>query len=346
MSASAVHLLIFTKQFAAMLRSRLPLVSVLENLAEETPQKSLKEVISTVTDDVKHGIDLGDALAEHPDTFSAVFVNVARAGMLSGKLDSSLTQIAGYLENLDQLRRKLRAAFAYPAFMLVAFFAVFNGMIFGILPRFREMYKNFHKALPAPTQLLLDIGDFWAANWYLVIGTTAVLVMTFSIWIKTEDGRRVWDEVKLKLPIIGAAWRMAALARFLRTLAVQVHNDVRLLDALRLSADVVDNYYIRDILLDIANSVENGGSIAGAFRDHEIFHGIVLQMIRSGEDSGTLDELLAASADYFDSLLADLLNVIAGLINPVLTVFIGLAVAGMMVASFLPVFDMGSAVGQ
>ncbi|MFN3075834.1 MAG: type II secretion system F family protein [Alphaproteobacteria bacterium] len=344
-SVSSTHLLIFAKQFAAMIRSRLPLVSVLDNLADETPQKYLRNVLLDVAEDVKHGIDLGDALEARPTVFSAVFVTVVKAGMLSGKLDSSLTQMATYLDNVDQLQRKLRAVLTYPIFMLVAFLAVFNGMIFGILPRFQQMYKNMNKKLPIPTQILLDIGEFWSNNWFYVIGGVAVVVLSFTTWIKTDDGRRVWDEVKLRLLLIGGIWRMAALARFLRTLAVQVHNEVRLLDALRLSAEVVDNWYIRDILLDISDSVENGGSITSSFREHEIFQGIVLQMIRSGEDSGTLDDLLAASADYFDSLLADRLNTIAGLINPVLTVFIGLAIAGMMIASFLPVFEMGSMSG-
>ena len=344
MAGSFTHLLIFTKQFAVMLRSRLPLVSVLDNLADETPQKDLREVVDTIANDVRRGIDLGDALEEHPKFFNDVFVNVVRAGMLSGRLDDALGQMATYLDNLDQLRRRIHSALAYPIFMLVVFFIVFNGMVFGILPRFAEMYKNFNKALPKPTQMLMDIGAFWTANWYLVIGGGGVVIMAFVIWINTPDGRLVWDEYKLKLPILGTAWRMAALARFLRTLAVQIHNEVRLLDALRLSSAVVNNTFMRDILLDISETVENGGSISAAFREHEIFHGIVLQMIRSGEEAGTLDELLTASADYFDSLLTELLNMISGLINPILTVFIGLSVAAMMIGAYMPVLDMGSAV--
>ncbi|MBF0563007.1 MAG: type II secretion system F family protein, partial [Alphaproteobacteria bacterium] len=193
MGAQSTSLLIFTKQFAAMVRSRLPLVSVLDNLSDETPQKNLKVVIEDVAESVKGGIDLGDALEEHPDFFSPIFINVIRAGMLSGKLAGSLTQMAEYLENLDELQRKIRGALSYPAFMFVAFFLVFNGMIFGILPRFQVMYANLHKALPAPTQILLDVGAFWAANWYLVIGGTVILIVTFAAWIKTEDGRLVWD---------------------------------------------------------------------------------------------------------------------------------------------------------
>lgn len=341
---SSTHLLIFTKQFAAMIRSKLSLVIVLDNLADETPQRRLRAVIEDVAERVKHGADFGEVLDEHPRVFNSVFVNVVKAGMASGKLDSSLSQMAVYLENVDEIRRKLRAALSYPLFMLAVFFCVFNGMVFGILPRFQEMYKNFHKKLPDATLALLAIGDYWAANWYIILGLMVVLGLGFVAFVKNAYGRMVWDRFKLGLPLVGGVWRMSAMARFLRTLAVQVHNEVRLLDALRLSADVVDNMYIRQSLLDIADSVEAGGGIAEAFREHDIFKGIVLQMIRSGEDSGSLDELLIASADYFDSLLVDRLNFVASLVNPVMTVFIGLAVAGMMIACFLPVFDMGGAV--
>lgn len=343
-SVSNTHLLIFTQQFASMMRSNLQLVDVLDDLARETPQKHLRLAIQDVAERVKHGVGLGDALTEHPGVFGEVYVNVVRAGMASGRLGEAISQVTIYLQVMDQVARQVRGALSYPLFVMAAFFVVFNGMVFFILPRFAMMFKSFNKALPWPTQVLLDIGDFWAAHWYLVLGGIALLVGCFWQWTASEDGRALWDRWKLGIPILGPLWRMAALSRFLRTFAVQVKNEVLLLDALVLSAEASANVYIRDTIYNIAEDVEKGVTVANAFRDYEVFHGIVLQMIASGEESGSLDELLLSAADYFESLLRDRMQTVTGLINPVLTVFVGIAIAGMMIASFMPVFQLGGQV--
>jgi len=345
MAVRGIHILIFTQQFASMIRSNLHLVEVLDNLGAETPQKKLREVIQDVAEDVRHGMDLSTALAEHPKVFDDVYVNVVRSGMESGKLGDALTQISNYQQVLMETGRKVKSALVYPIFILAAFFGVFNAMVFFILPRFEMMFKNFNKKLPGPTQLLLDMGAAWAANWHLIIGAIVLTILGFTFWIATPDGRRIWDQYKLHLPLMGALWRMSALARFLRTLAVQVENDVPVLEALTLAADAAGNVYVKETLHEIADDVETGRGLAASFRDHAVFHGIVLQMIASGEEAGILDELLVSSANYFDSLVQDLLDRITGLINPSLTVFCGLGIAFMMVAAFMPVFQMGSVTG-
>ncbi|PCI40841.1 MAG: hypothetical protein COB46_05935 [Rhodospirillaceae bacterium] len=344
-AVKTTHLLIFTEQFSSMMKSSLQLVDVLDNLAKETPQKHLRKVVEMVSRDVKHGLDFGDSLAKHPLVFDDIFVNVVRSGMESGQLSSALGQITTYLQVMDKMTRQIKNAMTYPIFMMAALFAVFNGMIFFILPRFSTMFSSFGKELPPVTQALMEIGDFWASSWYLVIGGGAMIIVGFATWISTVDGRALWDEHKLHIPILGNVWRMGALARFLRTLAVQMKNGVRLLDALFLAGDASNNIYIRDIIYRIANDVSIGKGLAQAFREHAIFQGIVLQMIAAGEEAGKLDDLLLSSADYFDRLLADRLDTVTGLINPVLTMFTGLFVAGMMVAIFMPVFQMGNVVG-
>ena len=338
------HLLIFTKQFSAMVGSKLQLVYVLENLASETPQRRLRSTIEDVTEDVQHGVDLSDALAKFPRIFSSIYINVVRAGMASGQLGDALTQIAQYLERLDEMNRKVRTALSYPMFLLLAFFVVFNGMVFVILPQFAKMFASFGKELPAPTQFMLDIGAFYSSNWYFLLGGGAVTVASFVLWLSSPAGRRHWDELKLSIPILGRLWRMSTLSRFLRTLSVQVRNYVPLLEALRLSASASGNLYIEEIIYTIADDVERGVGIAQSFREHEVFSGIVLQMIASGEEAGALDELLMSAATYFDSLLREHLNTITNLINPILTVFVGTGIAGMMIAAFLPVFEISGAV--
>jgi type IV pilus assembly protein PilC len=344
MAAGGFYVLIFTQQFASMIRSNLHLVDVLDNLAAETPQRKLKASVDRIGADVRRGMDLSDAMARHPSTFDQVYVSVVKSGIESGRLAEALTQIAEYQGVMHEITRKVRAALTYPIFVLAAFIAVFNMQVFFILPRFETMFQNFDKKLPWPTQFLLDLGAAWKEQWPVVVGVLVLVILAFIIWINTTEGRAVWDRIKLRIPIVGPVWRMSSLARFLRTLAVQVQNEVGVLKALRLAADAASNTYVREILYDIAADIERGRGIAASFREHRIFHGIVLQMIAAGEEAGTLDELLMSSANYFDSLTQDRLDRITGLINPVLTVVVGLGIAGMMIASFLPVFQMGSAI--
>jgi type IV pilus assembly protein PilC len=343
---SRVHMMIFTQQFASMLRSKLPLVDVLDNLAAETPQKKLREAIESVSEDVQHGVDLSQAMARHPRLFDSVYINVVRAGMESARLAGSLTEIARYLKVIHDTERKVQSAVTYPVIVILAFFGIFNGMVFGILPRFQTIFNNLHKALPGPTQFLLDLGAVWGHNWSWIIASMVLLVLSFQAWVRTPDGRALVDQYKLRLPLLGSLWRQAALARFLRTLAVQVENEVEVLYALRLAADTCGNVYVRDIIYEIAADVERGRGLSVSFHDHHIFHGIVVQMIAAGEEAGSLDELLMSSADYFDSLLQDRLDQITQMINPLLTIVVGLATAGMMIAAFLPVFHMGEMGGM
>ena len=342
-SVNLTQILIFTRQFSSMIGSQLQLAYVLENLAKETPNRQMRETIEEILDDVLHGTDLADAFESHSIIFNDIYVNVVRAGMESGMLGNALDQIGTYLEVADQMRRKVRAAFSYPIFMLAAFFIVFNVQVVLILPKFQKMFGMRDDPLPVPTQFMVMVGDFYLENWYYMVVVFVGSIVGFVVWISTQDGRQIWDEVKLKLPVIGSAFRMSALSRLLRTLAVQVQNKVPLVIALELSASASGNRYIEGVILNIVDDIRNGEGIADSFRAHDVFTGIVLQMIASGEESGEFDRLLMSAASYFDDLLAEQLESMTGMINPILTVVIGTAIAGMMVAAFLPVFQMSSA---
>ena len=333
------HLLIFTRQFSSMIASRLQLVDILNNLAQETPQRRLRIAIETISNDVQRGVDFGDALSYFPRIFDEIYVNVVRAGMEAGQLDDSLNQMANYLQRIDEINRKVRGAMSYPIFMFLAFFGVFNGMVLVILPRFEKMFSTFDSELPIPTQIMLSIGDAYTANWHIIFLLIFTTIAGFVIWINNAAGRRIWDEVKLSIPVVGTIWRMGALSRFLRTLSVQMRTTVPLLDALRLSASASGNTYIEEVINNIADEVENGAGIAATFREYDIFSGIVLQMIAAGEEAGILDELLLSAATYFDSMLEDRIDTATNLINPILTVSIGAGIAGMMIAAFAPVLN-------
>ncbi|MEO5378010.1 MAG: type II secretion system F family protein [Magnetococcus sp. DMHC-6] len=334
-------LMVFTKQFASMLRSQLPLVEILENLSKDTPQKKLKLLIEVISKDVQQGIDLSQALASFPKVFDEVYLSVIRSGLASGRLADAMLQVAEYLRQSDSTSQQVRRAISYPIFIMGAFFLVFNVMVFFILPRFEAIFSSFGSKLPGPTQALLTIGSYWRDYWmWILLGIGGVLMMML-VWVSSQEGRYYWDQYKLRLPLLGNMWRMMALSRFLRTLSVQIKNEVNLLEALLLASSASGNLYIKELLVMIIRDVERGSSIAHAFRKHMVFSGIVMQMISSGEEAGTLDELLLSAAEFFEETLANQISTVVGLVNPILTLMMGLFVAGMMIASFLPIFEMG-----
>ncbi len=343
MFGNNAHLVIFAKQFASMMASGLQLVSVLDNLARETPNRRLRVAVGQVAELVRAGTDLADAMAFHPKLFNGVFLGLVRSGVEAGQLPQALGHVVNYLDRAEQLNRRMSTAAVYPVFVLLIFLAVASGMIFFILPKYQAIFKGFGRDLPGPTQFLLDIGDMIRDDAFVFAGFgTLVVVLATSVLI-TPKGRLFWDKNKLLLPILGRVWRLAALARFSRTLAVQVGNHVSLIRSLRLAASASGNAFVARQVSAIANDVELGASVTQAFKERELFSGIVLQMISAGEEAGQLDELLLSAANYFDSLLMQRIEATTGLVNPILTAFVGCSTAGMMLASFLPVFDMPGA---
>ncbi len=338
------HLLIFARQFASMTGSGLRLVSVLDNLARETPQRRLRHAVADVARQVTMGADLADALDGHSRLFGGVFVGLVRSGLEVGCLAESLGHVVEYLDRVQQVNRRVTAAAVYPCFVLLTFLAAAGGMIFLVLPQYQKIFQGFGKALPGPTQFLLDIGDGLRANGVALGGVALLCALVAVMALSTARGRLAWDRAKLRVPVLGQVWRLAALARFSRTLAVQTSNHVPIIRALRLAASAAGNAYVRRLVEGIADDVEMGASVTRAFRDRQVFAGIVLQMISAGEEAGRLDELLLSAANYFDSLLMQRVEMVTGLINPALTGFVGLSTAGMMIAAFLPVFDMPGAI--
>ncbi len=343
MIGAGSHLVIFARQFSSMVGSGLQLVSVLDNLSRETPSRRLRVAVGDVARQVTGGSDLADAMDRHPRVFNGVFVGLVRSGLEAGRLPGALAHVVDYLDRVEQVNRKVVAAAVYPCFVLLTFLGVAGGMVFFILPKYEAIFRGFGRDLPAPTQFLLNLGHMLSDH-VAGLGIAAATMAGLAVLaLGTAPGRLLWDRHKLRLPVMGPVWRLAALARFSRTLAVQVSNHVSVVRALRLAAGAAGNRHVDLLARGVADDIELGASITHAFRDCEIFAGIVLQMIAAGEESGRLDELLLSAATYFDSLLMQRIEAVTGLINPALTAAVGLSTAGMMVASFLPVFDMPGA---
>ncbi|MGZ0188651.1 MAG: type II secretion system F family protein [Alphaproteobacteria bacterium] len=335
---------IFTRQFAALLQGRLQLAVALENLAAEMPKGKFRQVLDIVVRDVTNGRDMGDALADHPKVFGPIYVGVVRSGLRSGRIGEALEQLTSYLEQMDTFARKVRAAMTYPLFVLGAFVFVFHMMIFMILPRFEKLFHGMGRELPAMTQALVDLGHAYAENAMILIACVAIIGIGSSIWLSSEAGKIIWDAIKLKLPLIGVVVRLGALARLLRTVGMQLRHRIPAVEALRTGADAASNRQIAAATRDVAAAIERGDSFAGAFRREKLFGDVVVRMIAAGEQAGTLDQLMIAAADYFDTLLMQRINAVTAMINPLLTAAAGQGVAGMLVAAFLPVFELSGKV--
>jgi len=333
-------LLIFTKQFAAMVRSQLPLVQALESLARDSPKRSFRAMLTTVVEQVRCGRDFHRVLADYPRIFNGTYIGVVRAGMSSGQLGTALQQIAEYLESHDKIITKVRAALIYPGMLFFSFAVTFHVMVFGILPRFATLFAGYGKALPAPTQFVLDVGHVYEEYWAFMLGAIIITGMAFSAWVRTVEGRVSFDRMKLRIPLFGNLMRLSAIARFAQTLAIQVENSVGLIESIRVAAPANNNKYIERSLLKIADYIEQGESITHAFRRESLFQGVVQQMISAGEQSGDLGTPLVSVANYFESLWAQRLESVIATVNPLLTASMGMLISGMLIAAFLPVFQV------
>lgn len=345
---SQSDLLIFTNQFSAMIRSHLPLLEVLQNLARETPahKKLLRGALKQVVDSVEKGVDFADAIERHPRVFNNAYVNIVRAGLASGNLARSLEQLGVYLEKSHEARYKLRSALAYPAMILLAFFLVFNGMIFLVLPNLSSLFDQFGGDLPWATRVLIDVGEWWKGNFLLLSLSGAAAIGALYFVLTNRDTRRHWDRMVLHTWLVGNLVRIAALSRFARTFAVQAENRVPILEALPFAGSSSGNLHVEEVVIAVATRIENGSSLHGAFEPEPVFQGIVLQMISSGEETGEIEHLLLSAANYFEKLLDNEIHFWTTLINPLMTLLVGTLAAAMVVAAFLPIFQVTNVVSK
>ena len=340
-------LLIFTKQFASMVRSNLRLVQALESLAGETPKRSLRLALQDVLAKVKSGREFDRALADHPHIFNSTYVGVVRAGMQSGQLGDALNQVSDYLGRIDQVTKKVRGAVLYPAVLFGSFILLFHAMVFGILPRFKSLFAEYGHTLPAPTQFVLDIGDVYAAYWPELLALIVGSGIAALWWISTPEGRLTFDRLKLQVPVLGPLCRLSGLSRFAHTLGIQVQNSVSLLEAIRVAAPASNNKHIEASLMKVAMDIETGIGISQAFGRQNLFHGVIQQMISAGEQTGELAEPLHSVATYFESLWIQKIDAAIALLHPALTALMGLLISGMLIAAFLPIFEVsGIAIPQ
>ena len=342
---SAKDVVIFTRQFSTMIDAGLPLVQGLNMLSEQTQNKTFKRILSQVTKDVEGGSTLADALNKHPRVFDSLFVNLVAAGEVGGILDTILQRLAAYIEKAEKLKSQIKGAMTYPAVVVGIAVIVIGVIMIFVIPVFQDMFSSFGKALPAPTQLVVNLSNFTKSNIHWMILGLIVFVFLFRRYRRTDSGKRNIDNILLRLPIIGELIRKVAVARFTRTLGTMLKSGVPILDALDITARTAGNVIVEEVILDARSSIAEGQTIAEPLSESIIFPGMVTQMISVGESTGALDVMLEKIADFYDDEVDATVAAMTSMLEPLLMLFLGGSIGGLVIAMYLPIFQMAAAMG-
>jgi type IV pilus assembly protein PilC len=333
-------IVIFTRQFATMINSGLPLVQSLDILARQSDNKVLGKTIESVLYDVESGQTLADALRTHPKIFPELYTNMVAAGEAGGILDTILLRLAVFLEKADALKRKIKGAMIYPSVILtVAAGAVVVLLIF-VIPVFQNMFASVNLKLPGPTAFVIFLSESLQAKWYIFALGIFMIVTGIKQSYKTPGGQLFWDKVVLNLPILGTMQRKAAIARFTRTLGTLVSSGVSILDGLEITAKTAGNRVLHDAIMESRASIAGGETISEPLKKSGVFPPMVVSMINVGEQTGGLDEMLTKIADFYDEEVDAAVEALLSAMEPIMIVFLGVVVGGMVVAMYLPIFDM------
>lgn len=338
-------IVVFTRQFATMIDAGLPLVQCLEILASQQDNATLKEVLLKVKADVEAGSTFADALRKHPTVFNELFCNLVTAGETGGILDTILNRLAAYIEKSMNLKKKVKTAMVYPIAVLVIAMVVVVGMLVFVIPVFQKMFADMGGTLPAFTQMVINLSDFMRRYFLLVGAVLVALYFVFQRYYKTENGQETIDAYLLKLPIFGSLIRKVAVAKFTRTLGTMLSSGVPILEGLDIVARTAGNKIIEKAILKTKISIGEGKTIAEPLGASGVFPPMVVQMISVGESTGALDSMLSKIADFFDDEVDAAVAALTSLLEPLLMVFLGSAIGAIVVAMYLPIFQMASILG-
>ena len=341
-----VDMVIFTRQLATMVDAGLAMVQSLQALADQTTNKVMRDIIKDVCTRVEGGDSFSEALQKHPKAFNRLYTCMVAAGEKGGLLAEILARLAVYLENSARLRKKVKSALMYPTVVSVVAVLITTFLLVKVVPVFGEIFKSFNSALPAPTQYLINLSEF--VQHYillLLIGGTGGIYAWFH-FIKTAPGRRFWDTYRIKLPIFGSIAHKICLARFTRTLASLIRSGVPILEVLQIVSQTVGNVIMEVAIREAAVDIERGEGISAALSKHPIFPVMIIRMVTAGEQTGKIDNMLERISDFLDEEIETTLSGLTALIEPILIVFLGIVVGGMVICMFLPIFKLPEIVGK
>jgi type IV pilus assembly protein PilC len=334
-------LVVFTRQFATMIDAGLPLVQCLDILSTQSDNKRLGKILADVKAHVEGGATFSDALRRHPKVFDDLYTNLIQAGEIGGILDTILGRLGTYIEKAMKLRRQVVGAMVYPIAIFCVAIGVIVVMLGWVIPVFENMFKEMKAgALPAPTRVIIGISKGFQHNWYIFLALGIGIVVGFNLLLRNPAGRKAFDKVILRFPIVGNVLRKVVVARFTRTLGTLLASGVPILDALDIVARTAGNMVVRDAILYAKDRISEGKDMASPLAETRVFPPMVVQMIGVGEQTGAMDTMLQKIADFYEDEVDVAVAALTSMLEPIMIVFLGGVVGGLIVAMYLPIFEL------
>jgi type IV pilus assembly protein PilC len=340
------EIVVFTRQFATMIDAGLPLVQCLEILASQQDNKVFKKALTEIRQSVEGGLTFAAALKQHPKIFSSLYANMVEAGEAGGILDTILNRLATYMEKAMALKKKVKSAMIYPSTIVSVAVVVVIFLLVFVIPTFKAMFEGFGAALPLPTQIVLELSNIVRAYFLIGLGAIAAMIVGTRMWYKTPSGKLAIDTFLLKTPVFGMLIRKVAVAKFTRTLGTLISSGVAILDGLDITARTAGNKVVEGAVLRTRASIAEGKTIADPLKASGVFPPMVVQMIAVGEQTGALDAMLGKIADFYDEEVDTAVGNLTALLEPMLMVFLGVVIGGVVIAMYMPIFKLVTVVGK
>ena len=331
---------VFTRQLATLIGAGLPLAQSLRTVQEQTTNKRMQEIVQEIISDVEGGKSLSDSFAKHPEAFNKVYVALVSAGETSGTMDDSLKRLAAQQEKDAAMMSKIRGAMMYPSIVLVVIILVIGFMLFTVVPQVEGLYRDLNKGLPFVTLMMIKVANFFSSLWWLVILAMIIGGYFLVQYLKTEQGIRTKDIFKLNVPMFKGMFRKMYMARFARTGQVLLSTGVPMLDMLRITSDAVNNVIISESILRASDKVKGGKALSASLSNEDYFLAMVPQMIKIGEQSGKIDEMMGKTAQVYEDELDEEIRALSTAIEPVLMVFLAIVAGTMVAAILLPIYSL------
>ena len=331
---------VFTRQLATLIGAGLPLAQSLRTVQEQTTNKRMQEIVQEIISDVEGGKSLSDSFAKHPEAFNKVYVALISAGETSGTMDDSLKRLAAQQEKEAAMMSKIRGAMMYPSSVLEVIILVIGFMLFTVVPQVEGLYRDLNKGLPFVTLMMIKVANFFSSLWWLVILAMIIGGYFLAQYLKTEQGIRTKDTFKLNVPMFKGMFRKMYMARFARTGQVLLSTGVPMLDMLRITSDAVNNVIISESILRASDKVKGGKALSASLSNEDYFLAMVPQMIKIGEQSGKIDEMMGKTAQVYEDELDEEIRALSTAIEPVLMVFLAIVAGTMVAAILLPIYSL------
>jgi len=345
-SVSEKEIVVFTRQFATMIDAGLPLVQCLEILASQQDNKAFKKTLTEIRQSVEGGLTFAAALKQHPKVFSGLYANMVEAGEAGGILDTILNRLAQYMEKAMGLKKRVKSAMIYPSTIITVAVVVVIFLLIFVIPTFKAMFEGFGATLPLPTVIVLELSRIARQYFLVVLGVVVAAVVGLRYWYSTPAGKLTVDSLLLKAPVFGILIRKVAVAKFTRTLGTLISSGVAILDGLEITARTAGNKVVENAVMRTRASIAEGKTISDPLKASGVFPPMVVQMIAVGEQTGALDAMLGKIADFYDDEVDTAVTNLTSLLEPMLMVFLGVVIGGVVIAMYLPIFKLVTVVGR